>query len=151
MKPATKWKSFAEDINYNGIKVTSQDGRIIKIRAYYDICMTFLLQSLLLLSLLPGTCPPLSSIVIQIQPILQSSGQILPWWIQPMRSWPSLSSVALLFVSHNLALSISEFSIYKSLVLNYFICISSAFSGKLSNPYVLLFLHPHNIPGNIKI
>lgn len=139
MKPATKQESFAADINYSEIKVTSQDCRIIKIRAYYDICMTFLLRSLLLLSLLPGICLPLSSTVIQIQPILQSSGQILPWWIQPTRSWPSLSPAALLSVSQNLAFSISELSIYKSLVLNCLIHISFAFSEKSSNPMYYFF------------
>lgn len=115
------------------------DCRIIKIRACYDICMAFLLLSLLLLSLLPGICLPLSSTVIQIQPILQSSGQILPWWIQPMRSWPFLSPVAMLSVSHNLALSISELSIYESLVLNCFVCISFDFSEESSNPMFYFF------------
>lgn len=54
MKPATKLEYFTADLNYNEIKVTSEDCRIVKIRAYYDICMTFLLLSLLLLSLLSG-------------------------------------------------------------------------------------------------
>lgn len=49
-------------------------------------------------------CLPLSSIVIQIQAILQSSGQILWWWIQPRLILPISKPPAERLVSLSLSL-----------------------------------------------
>lgn len=86
-------------------------------------------------------CLPLSSIVIQIQPVLQSSGQIPSWWVQisPISKPPMPYCLC-----HTIcALSTAEFSIYKPLALHCLTCLPSLKTYLL--PCLLLCSDPHSI------
>lgn len=94
---------------------------------------------------------PVSSVVIQIQPILQSSSQILSWWILSMWIFP-VSQPCCPFV-RVIQCGTSKLSIYKSLVLNYFIYMKFCFPWKLSFSLCLLIwgmLIPYNIRKQVK-
>lgn len=90
-------------------------------------------------------CLLLSSLVIQIQQVLQSSGQIPSWWVQispvskPSRPYCRCHTIC--------ALSAAEFSVYKPLALHCLTCLPSLKTDLL--PCLLLCSDPHSVSCNI--
>lgn len=84
-------------------------------------------------------CLPFASIVMQIQPILQSSGQILSWWIQPRLILPISKPPLSCRLCHTIWQFLFQSSVFINHVLNCFICVSFTFSENLFPPHAFYF------------